>query len=61
MITLNKGENKMLSRKEKYERNYGIDSLKLVLMFMVGILHVLGQGGILERTESSGGGYIFGF
>lgn len=49
----------MLSRKENYERNYGIDSLKLVLMFMVGTLHVLGRGGILEQTELSGGGVHF--
>lgn len=27
------------------QRNYGIDLLRLVLMFMVCILHVLGQGG----------------
>ncbi len=29
------------------ERNYGIDLLRLVLMYMVCIIHVLGQGGIL--------------
>lgn len=28
-------------------RNYGIDFLRLVLMFMVCMLHVLGQGGVL--------------
>ncbi len=28
-------------------RNYGIDLLRLVLMFMVCVLHTLGQGGIL--------------
>ena len=32
-------------------RNYGIDLLRLVLMFMVCILHVLGQGGILRECE----------
>lgn len=31
----------------KKDRNYGIDLLRLVLMFMVCILHVLGRGGIL--------------
>ena len=28
----------------KYERNYGIDLLRLVLMYMVCMLHTLGQG-----------------
>ena len=37
------------------ERNYGIDLLRLVSMFMVVILHVLGAGGILEAT----GGMVF--
>lgn len=32
----------------KSERNYGIDLLRLVLMFMVCILHTLGQGGVLS-------------
>lgn len=31
-----------------YTRNYGIDLLRLVLMFMICILHVLGQGGVLS-------------
>ena len=30
------------------ERNYGIDLLKIVSMFMVVVLHVLRHGGILE-------------
>lgn len=32
------------------ERNYGIDLLKIVSMFMVVILHVLGHGGVLETA-----------
>lgn len=32
------------------ERNYGIDLLRIVSMFMVVVLHVLGHGGILEVT-----------
>ncbi|MGT2963782.1 acyltransferase family protein [Streptococcus acidominimus] len=32
------------------QRNYGIDLLRLVLMFMVCMLHVLGQGGILATV-----------
>lgn len=34
-------------------RNYGIELLRLVLMFMVCILHTLGQGGILDNTLPS--------
>lgn len=33
------------------KRNYGIDLLRMVLMFMVVILHVLGDGGILDAAE----------
>ena len=32
----------------KEQRNYGIDLLRLVLMFMICILHILGKGGILS-------------
>lgn len=32
------------------ERNYGIDLLRLVLMYMVCMLHTLGQGGILGAS-----------
>lgn len=32
-------------------RNYGIELLRLVFMFMVCILHTLGQGGILDACE----------
>lgn len=35
------------------KRNYGIDFLRIVSMFMVVILHVLGQGGILDNAESA--------
>ena len=31
-------------------RNYGLDSLRLLSMFMVTLLHVLGQGGVLKST-----------
>ncbi len=33
------------------KRNYGIDLLRLVLMYMVCMLHTLGQGGILRACE----------
>ena len=32
------------------ERNYGIDLLRIVSMMMVVLLHVLGQGGILDLS-----------
>lgn len=32
------------------KRNYGIDLLRLIAMFMVVILHVLGQGGVISAT-----------
>lgn len=34
-------------------RNYGIDLLRVVAMYMVVILHVLEQGGILESTQGN--------
>lgn len=34
------------------KRNYGIDLLRLVLMYMVCVLHVLGQGGILGSYQA---------
>ena len=34
------------------ERNYGIDFLRLILMFMVCMLHTLGQGGVLSACSS---------
>lgn len=33
------------------KRNYGIDLLRLVAMFMVCLLHVLGQGGVLAAVQ----------
>lgn len=35
----------------KNGRNYGIDLLKIISMYMICILHVLGQGGILFNLE----------
>ncbi len=39
------------------DRNYGIDLLRLVLMFMVCVLHSLGQGGVLSSYEHNTTGY----
>ena len=32
------------------EKNYGIDALRVIAMFMVTILHILTQGGILNAS-----------
>ena len=43
-------------------RNYGIDLLRLVLMFMISVLHVLGVGGVTAAvSENSAGYYLFAF
>jgi len=39
------------------QRNYGIDLLRLVLMFMVCVLHTLGQGGILKNCALGSANY----
>lgn len=41
----------LLIKEIKQQRNYGIDLLRLISMFMVVVLHVLGQGGILNNTQ----------
>lgn len=44
------------------KRNYGIDLLRLVLMFMVCLLHILGQGGVLTASPRGTAGYgVFWF
>ena len=39
--------------KKRAVRNYGIDLLRIVAMFMVLLLHILGQGGILKNLVST--------
>ena len=34
-------------------RNYGIDALRIVSMFMVVLLHILGHGGIIENSKQA--------
>jgi peptidoglycan/LPS O-acetylase OafA/YrhL len=41
---------KRLTGKRK-EYNYGIDLLRLIAMFMIVILHVLGKGGVLNNVS----------
>lgn len=45
----------------KQERNYGIDLFRMVSMFLVAVLHVLGQGGILGRVYAYSGQYLIGW
>lgn len=33
------------------KRNYGIDLLRLILMFMICVLHTIGQGGVLRASD----------
>ncbi|MBE6958523.1 MAG: acyltransferase [Ruminococcaceae bacterium] len=35
------------------KRNYGIDALRMLSMFMIAMLHVLGQGGMLGAAEEN--------
>ena len=39
------------------QRNYGIDLLRLVLMYMVCLLHTLGQGGLLQAAAPGSAGF----
>lgn len=39
------------------KRNYGLDLLRLVLMFLVAVLHILGHGGILQGAEQGSVAY----
>lgn len=45
----------------KSERNYGIDTLRLLAMFMVVLLHVLGQGGVLSVSIPFTGQYYVNY
>lgn len=40
------------------ERNYGIDLFKMFAMYLVCVLHVLGQGGVVVNTEKLTVNYI---
>ena len=39
------------------KRNYGIDLLRIVSMIMIPVLHILGQGAILDRSSALSGSY----
>ncbi len=38
---------------KKTERNYGIDLLRMFAMYLIAVLHVLGQGGVLAATSGA--------
>lgn len=38
------------------KRNYGIDALRLVSIFLIVVLHLLGFGGVLENSSGAGRG-----
>lgn len=42
---------------EAKERNYGIDLLRIVTMYVIMILHVQGKGGVFDRLSPLGLGY----
>ena len=42
---------------EAHKRNTGIDALRMLAMFMVAVLHVLKQGGVLSACEPFSGQY----
>lgn len=42
-----------MSQIQTQSRNYGVDLLRIVSMFLVCMLHVLGAGGILQNTTTS--------
>ena len=51
-------KHKILEAAEKKDtRNYGIDLLRIVAMMMVPILHILGQGGVIEATPKPSAAY----
>lgn len=43
------------------ERNYGIDLLKILSMYLVVVLHVLGQGGIIYSVKTFSPDYFVGW
>ena len=35
----------------KDQHNYGIDVLKIVVMFMIVMWHIIGHGGVIQNTQ----------
>ena len=44
-------DNKLVMNNGSNDRNLGIDLLKIVSMFMIVTLHILGHGGVLESSK----------
>lgn len=49
---------KIITYTETNVRNYGIDALRILSMFMVLVLHVLGAGGVMENCEPFSISYV---
>lgn len=49
------------STAKKYEREYGIDALRILSMFFIVVLHMLGNGGILPFSAPLGSTYNAGW
>lgn len=45
----------------KTEKNYGIDALRMLAMFMIVVLHILTQGGVLNASDKFSGQYEVGW
>ena len=45
-------------KETRSKRNYGIDLLRIVTMYLICILHILGQGGVLEGAEAQSANYF---
>lgn len=41
----------MQKNKQRTERNYGIDCLRIVAMYMVVVIHILGMGGYMAQNN----------
>lgn len=45
----------------KDPRNYGLDLLKIIAMYMVAVIHIMGHGGVLHNVEDFSANYVFGW
>ena len=50
---MGKGRGKRMQRQIIDQRNYGVDALRMFSMYLITILHVLGQGGVLAVSKGS--------
>lgn len=60
-MTYTKEISKTIQTPIQKKREYGIDALRIVSMFFVVVLHMVGNGGILPFSQPLGGSYIAGW